>query len=245
MQINDQIFQIGDINVRNMSSEQVASVLRQSSVQGQFVKFIVARPVHNSLAAADAESSVVVAESSPTASSIWNESSVKILRDNLSKNKALTICSMASDKRRSFFVRTADIADKRLNIQDILDSKQGDIDSGIAGIHINNHTLTTANSNISNNAAPPPQEQAELSPPAPPPPPPPDTTTTTTSAPHVQVPIDIRKEESVEAIQEAKEEEKVSTKTTTAEREVEREEEEEEEKSVVEKKVVVEKEDNK
>ena len=46
MRINDQIFQVGDINVRNMSSEQVAAVLRQSSMHGQLISFVVARPVH-------------------------------------------------------------------------------------------------------------------------------------------------------------------------------------------------------
>ena len=49
LRINDQIFQIGEINVRSMSSEQVASVLRQSSMHGQLISFIVARPVHNNV----------------------------------------------------------------------------------------------------------------------------------------------------------------------------------------------------
>jgi hypothetical protein len=47
LRVNDQIFQIGEVNVRNMSSEQVASILRQPNMHGQVVKFIVARPVHN------------------------------------------------------------------------------------------------------------------------------------------------------------------------------------------------------
>ena len=49
MRINDQIFQIGDTNVRSMSSEQVASVLRQSTMHGKRITFIVARPVHNNI----------------------------------------------------------------------------------------------------------------------------------------------------------------------------------------------------
>lgn len=39
----DHILQIGDVNVRGMSSEQVAAVLRQS---GREVRLIVARPVN-------------------------------------------------------------------------------------------------------------------------------------------------------------------------------------------------------
>ena len=102
MQINDQIFQIGDTNVRSMSSEQVASVLRQSSMHGQVIKFIVARPVHNNITDID-----LVQSKDPDSESFKN-----ILNDlNKTSNNQNSQC---------LIIKTNEIMDKNLNLSERL-----------------------------------------------------------------------------------------------------------------------------
>lgn len=101
LRINDQIFQIGDTNVRSMSSEQVASVLRQSSMHGKRVKFIVARPVHNNIT--DIE---LVGES-----------------DSYELKNMLNDLNGAADNpnSESFILKTCDIMDNNVNLVEKLD----------------------------------------------------------------------------------------------------------------------------
>lgn len=102
MQINDQIFQIGDTNVRSMSSEQVASVLRQSSMHGQVIKFIVARPVHNNITDID-----LVQAKDPDSESFKN-----MLNDlNKTSNSPNSQC---------LIIKTHEIMDKNLNLSERL-----------------------------------------------------------------------------------------------------------------------------
>jgi hypothetical protein len=96
-----------------MSSEQVASVLRQSSMHGQYVKFIVARPVHN--AALDIE--------------LVESSELKIATDTVKKEtNTITKSKITSfnqapitEKNKSVIVETEQIIDKKVNIQNLLD----------------------------------------------------------------------------------------------------------------------------
>lgn len=108
MRINDQIFQIGEINVRNMSSEQVASVLRQSSMQGQMVKFIVARPIHNPVG--DVE--------------LLSTSIEKIEFD--ANNKPI-ITNLKSPNSQSVVVKTSEIlTDKKLNLLQLIEAERAE-----------------------------------------------------------------------------------------------------------------------
>ena len=105
MRINDQIFQIGDTNVRSMSSEQVASVLRQSTLHGQMIKFIVARPVHNPVVDIDLVSSVKASTASEKAA---DEARLK------SKLNSLNATNHPNSK--CFIIKTSDIMDKNVNL---------------------------------------------------------------------------------------------------------------------------------
>ena len=96
LRINDQIFQIGDINVRSMSSEQVAAVLRQSTMHGQVIKFVVARPVHVS---GDVE--------------ILTQQD--LLSPNLSKFNLSNINT--NPNSQCFLIPTIEIMDKKINLQ--------------------------------------------------------------------------------------------------------------------------------
>lgn len=102
MRINDQIFQIGDINVRSMSSEQVAAVLRQSSMQGQVVKFIVARPIHNPVGDIELVNSV---------DKIEFDSNNKPIITNLKSNS------------QSFVIKTSEVMDKKINLQQRIEAE--------------------------------------------------------------------------------------------------------------------------
>lgn len=103
MRINDQIFQIGETNVRSMSSEQVASVLRQSSMYGQVIKFIVARPVHNNVTDIDL---------------------INLQDDNDSENFKTLLNSMnGSSNQNTFLFKTNEIMDKNLNLTKKLESE--------------------------------------------------------------------------------------------------------------------------
>lgn len=107
LRINDQIFQIGDINVRSMSSEQVASVLRQSSMQGQMVKFIVARPIHNSV------------------SDIEMVSSSNIEKIEFDANNKPIITNLKSPHSQSVVVKTSEIiTDKKLNLLHFIEAER-------------------------------------------------------------------------------------------------------------------------
>jgi hypothetical protein len=46
LRINDQILQVGDVNVRSMDSTQVSGVIRNPMFKMQFVKFVVGRVFH-------------------------------------------------------------------------------------------------------------------------------------------------------------------------------------------------------
>ena len=105
LRINDQIFQIGDTNVRSMSSEQVASVLRQSTLHGQMIKFIVARPVHNPVVDIDLVSSVKATTASDKAT---DEARLK------SKLNSLNAAKHPNSK--CFIIKTSDIMDKNVNL---------------------------------------------------------------------------------------------------------------------------------
>lgn len=80
--------------MRNMNSEQVASILKQSSMHGQLVKFIVARPVHNTVNDVELTSGGAV-ELSPE------------LAASGSLNPASGQC---------FLIRTSEIMDKSMNL---------------------------------------------------------------------------------------------------------------------------------
>jgi len=84
-----------------MSSEQVASVLRQSSMHGQIVKFIVARPVHNTVK--DIEL-------------VGNESGD--LANNLNEPPPIL-----NENSQCFNVRTNQIMDKKVDLQKIIDNE--------------------------------------------------------------------------------------------------------------------------
>jgi hypothetical protein len=85
-----------------MSSEQVAAVLRQSSMHGQLVKFIVARPVHNTVK--DIE--LVGNDSAATLADLANEPP-PILNEN----------------SQCFNIRTNQIMDKKVDLQKIIDNE--------------------------------------------------------------------------------------------------------------------------
>jgi len=85
-----------------MSSEQVASVLRQPSMHGQVISFIVARPVHNNVTDIDL---------------------VNLQEDNDSENfKTMLnqLNSAGTDHPNSFVLRTNEIMDKNLDLQEKL-----------------------------------------------------------------------------------------------------------------------------
>ena len=82
-----------------MSSEQVAAVLRQSSMQGQCVKFIVARPVHNKV------NDVELVDQEGDASKSTPKSTAKPKIENLNANS------------QAFLIRTSEILDKNINLQ--------------------------------------------------------------------------------------------------------------------------------
>lgn len=106
LRINDQIFQIGEINVRNMSSEQVASVLRQSSMQGQMIKFIVARPIHN------------------TVGDVELVSSSGVEKIEFDANNKPIITNLNSPNSQSVVVKTSEIlTDKKLNLINLIEAE--------------------------------------------------------------------------------------------------------------------------
>ena len=118
MRINDQIFQIGDTNVRSMSSEQVASVLRQSTMHGKRITFIVARPVHN------------------------NITDIELVRDTDSYELKAKINDLNSDadypNSESFILKTNDIMDKNVNLIKKLDiEKQKRMNHALATTDLN------------------------------------------------------------------------------------------------------------
>lgn len=87
-----------------MNSEQVAAVLRQSAFHGQYVKFLIARPIHNSL---DDFNQILSDE-------IIN------LKDENSNNDILNV-DLPFSERKSFYIKTSAIIDKKINF-DILSS---------------------------------------------------------------------------------------------------------------------------
>lgn len=101
MKINDQLFQIGSINVRGMNSEQVAAVLRQSAFQGQFVKFLVARPIQNSIS--DFEFS--------------NSNEIININQEITNNEILNV-NIQLEKDKHYLIKTIDIIDKKINFLD-------------------------------------------------------------------------------------------------------------------------------
>jgi hypothetical protein len=46
LRINDQILQVGDVNVRSMDSTQISGVIRNPMFKMQYVKFVVGRVFH-------------------------------------------------------------------------------------------------------------------------------------------------------------------------------------------------------
>jgi len=107
LKINDQIFQIGETNVRSMSSEQVASVLRQPSIQGQIISFIVARPVHNNVTDIDLIN-------------MQEDTDSENFKTMLNKLNSTTADHPDS---KCFIIRTTEIMDKNLNIQEKIKSE--------------------------------------------------------------------------------------------------------------------------
>jgi len=108
LRVNDQIFQIGDTNVRNMSSEQVAAVLRQSSLHGQKVKFVVARPVLNSVN--DIE---MLNENKSSEMVVIDPATIKVDDD----------VNLISSDNGTFLVRTSQILDKKLNLNQLIQAE--------------------------------------------------------------------------------------------------------------------------
>lgn len=92
-----------------MSSEQVAAVLRQSSMQGQMVKFIVARPIHNPVG--DVE--------------LVNTSSGGLERIEFDANNKPIITNLSSPNSQSVVVKTSEIlTDKKLNLMQLIEAEQ-------------------------------------------------------------------------------------------------------------------------
>ena len=102
-----------------MSSEQVAAVLRQSSMHGQLVKFIVARPVHNTVK--DIEL-------------VGNDSAAD-LANNLNEPPPVL-----NENSQCINVRTNQIMDKRVDLQKIIDTE-------IEQIRLAKEPSTTATTN--------------------------------------------------------------------------------------------------
>ncbi|CAF0710871.1 unnamed protein product [Brachionus calyciflorus] len=100
---NDQIFQIGDINVRSMSSEQVAAVLRQPAFHGQYVKFLVARPVHNSVN--DIE--------------LLNTNEIITLNEESPKKEIMNI-KQPNSQNKCYLIKTSSIMDKKVDFKNLL-----------------------------------------------------------------------------------------------------------------------------
>ncbi|RNA29364.1 patj -like protein [Brachionus plicatilis] len=118
LKINDQLFQIGNINVRGMNSEQVAAVLRQSAFHGQYVKFLVARPVHNSASEAD----------------LMDSNEIIDLNQEKANNDIFDI-DLPVSKSQCFLIKTSTIVDKRINFKNLItlqnvnmDNEQCDLD---------------------------------------------------------------------------------------------------------------------
>ncbi len=96
-----------------MSSEQVAAVLRQSSMHGQQVKFIVARPVHNTVKDVDLMDG---SEPSTQSSSSANPSSLPSNMLATLVNSDRNIVSNISDTNQFFLVRSSEIMVNRVNL---------------------------------------------------------------------------------------------------------------------------------
>lgn len=89
-----------------MSSEQVAAVLRQSAIQGQTVKFIVARPVQN--ISPDIEMSEKKNE---------NENQLCEFQDHSGLNTNLINLNNLNINMQCFFIPTNEIMDKNINLK--------------------------------------------------------------------------------------------------------------------------------
>jgi hypothetical protein len=93
--------------VRNMSSEQVAAVLRQSSMQGQMVKFIVARPIHN-----------------PVGEIELAGSSAAVEKIEFDANNKPIITNLKSPNSQIVVVKTSEVlTDKKLNLLQYIESE--------------------------------------------------------------------------------------------------------------------------
>ena len=92
--------------MRNMSSEQVAAVLRQSSMQGQMVKFIVARPIHNPVGEIELAGSSAVE------------------RIEFDANNKPIITNLKSPNSQIVVVKTSEVlTDKKLNLLQYIESE--------------------------------------------------------------------------------------------------------------------------
>lgn len=90
-----------------MSSEQVAAVLRQSSMQGQMVKFIVARPIHN-----------------PVGEIELAGSSAAVERIEFDANNKPIITNLKSPNSQIVVVKTSEVlTDKKLNLLQYIESE--------------------------------------------------------------------------------------------------------------------------
>ena len=93
--------------MRNMSSEQVAAVLRQSSMQGQMVKFIVARPIHN-----------------PVGEIELAGSSAAVEKIEFDANNKPIITNLKSPNSQIVVVKTSEVlTDKKLNLLQYIESE--------------------------------------------------------------------------------------------------------------------------
>lgn len=81
-----------------MNSEQVAAVLRQSAFHGQLVKFLVARPIQNSIS--DYE--------------LINSNEIINLNQEKKNNEVMNI-NIPFEKDKRFLIKTIDIIDKKIN----------------------------------------------------------------------------------------------------------------------------------
>lgn len=90
-----------------MSSEQVAAVLRQSSMQGQMVKFIVARPIHN-----------------PVGEIELAGSSAAVEKIEFDANNKPIITNLKSPNSQIVVVKTSEVlTDKKLNLLQYIESE--------------------------------------------------------------------------------------------------------------------------
>lgn len=113
-----------------MSSEQVAAVLRQSSMHGQIVKFIVARPIHNPVG------DIELASGEMTSSL-----SEKIEFD--ANNKPI-ITNLKSPNSKSVVVRTSEIlGDKKLNLMQLIETEQDKMPSQSDATQIQHQSANT------------------------------------------------------------------------------------------------------